>query len=143
MKKIVALLSLIVATAASAQKVHFFAAINKFAAINNYMAANFDPFVGRNIFEKADLDRLNEVSNHLDAYSEDPSLGPDYYGYVKTCVANYYYIAANLIQHARGFYDNRQLKDFALNYLRRSIATETGYDHLAFSNTLNLPQLPM
>ncbi len=137
MKKITAcFLFCTVTIFASAQKVHFFAAINKFNAVNDYMAANFDPLVGKAVFTKADLDRLDEISNHLDAYSEEASLGPEYYGYVKTCVANYYYIAASIIQHARGFYDNRQLKDFAMNYFKRSIATETSYNHLAFSNTL-------
>lgn len=138
MKKILTLFAMVITTAAAAQRVQFFASINKFTAINDYMAANFDPLVNKYIYTSADLQKLEEISKHLDNYSEDPSLGPDYYGYVKTCVANYYYMAASLVQRSRGFYDNRQLKDFTLNYLHKSIATETSYNHLAFSNTLKL-----
>lgn len=137
MKKLATLLLLtLISIQLTAQGQHFFADINKFGDINDYMDKKFIPVRESGNFDKKGLAKLEEISKHLEAYSEDPSLGSTYYGYVKRCLANYYYIAGRMLQNCRGFYQNRELKDFATNYFRRSIATETSYNHLAFSSSL-------
>lgn len=112
--------------------------LNKFVDINAYVTKNLGAIYGNKNITQNELNQLAEIGRHIDAYSDDPLIGPKFYGTVKRIQSNYYYIAGTIIAGAYGFDNNPVLIDSALHYYKKSIEVEKSYNHLAFPPDLNI-----
>ncbi len=111
--------------------------INKFSDINDYVSGNLGPYQGKKNITQEDLKLFEQVSRHIDDYS-NTSLGPDYYGPAKRAQSNIYYFLGSTLLNSDGFFDNPALMNVALNYFDKSISTENSYNHDAFSPSLQV-----